>query len=449
MKGEMPVESKKIWNCPAGSFRGSEEEGVIQIKGIRYAESKRFERPVPYRYPSGVHAMTEDAPAAVQLKSGVESYLNDAIYEKLPQEESCQYLSITLPGDAREGEYLPVMVWFHGGAFRNGTCDAPVYDRVPMVREGRVILVGVNYRLSLLGFMKEKSGEPANLGLFDLIESLKWIQENIACFGGDTDNVTIFGQSAGAEASRCIMLTPGTEHLWKRAILHSDPIGTMTDRKKMERKMLEELNTMPDDAPLDEVRRMQDAITKHVDERSLPRFMVFGPHIGVDPVPPESRHGSRLKEVMKDHQLMVGCTSREGAPYVGNNRTIQILRKTAAGRKGVETAVRLLSRAIFNDPGERFARQAAEAGGKVWYFDFYWKQGEHFLAGGNMMDLVPLFGGRRLGGVNMMLGMHPDETMEAGRPMRKIWTEFARTGEITSPGVDGMLRIRRIEQNEG
>lgn len=120
--------------------------------------------------------------------------------------------------------------------------------------------------------------------------------------------------------------------------------------------MLKELNTMPDDAPLDEVRRMQDAITKHVDERSLPRFMVFGPHIGVDPVPPESRHGSRLKEVMKDHQLMVGCTSREGAPYVGNNRTIQILRKTAAGRKGVETAVRLLSRAIFNDPGESFAR---------------------------------------------------------------------------------------------
>ena len=438
--------SENVWTCPAGSFRGTEEDGTIQIKGIRYAQSKRFERPVPYRYPAGVHDMTEDAPAAVQLKSGVESYLNDAIYEKLPQEESCQYLSMTLPGDLRKGEHLPVMVWFHGGAFRNGTCDAPVYDRIPMVREGRVVLVGVNYRLSLLGFMKDTDGKPANLGLFDLIESLKWVRENIACFGGDPENVTIFGQSAGAEASRCILLTPGTEHLWNRAILHSDPIGTMTGREKMERKMLEELNAMPEDAPLDEVRRVQDAITKHVDERSLPKWMVFGPHIGVDPVPPASQHRKRLKKVMKDHQLMVGCTSREGSSYVGNNKAIQVLRKTAAGRKAVETAIRILSRAIFNDPSEKFAQEAANAGGKVWYFDFFWRQGEHFLAGGHMTDLAPLFGGRRLAGVNMMLGMQPDETMEAGRPMRKIWTDFARTGEVTSAGVAGMLRIRRVEK---
>lgn len=434
----------KIWSCPAGSFQGTQENGMIQIRGIRYAVSERFGRPEQYRYPEGVHVMKDPAPYAVQIRSDVEGFLNHAVYESMPQEESCQYLSMTLPAGTQAGDRLPVMVWIHGGAYRNGGCDAPCYDRRLLVRDGGVLVVALGYRLSLLGFMKDRNGQPANLGILDLIEGLRWIRENIAAFGGDPENVTMFGQSAGADAARCIMLSEGTEDLWKRAILHSDPIGTMKGREKMERRMLAELNAMPDDADLEEVRRVQASITKNVHERDLPRFMIFGPHYGVEPIPAETEHKKRLKKVMHDHELMAGCTSREGAAYIGNNRLLMGLERFPLTGPVVETVVRALSRDIFNGPSEKFAADAAKAGGRVWYFDFHWMEGKDPLGACHMSDLVPLFGGEELEGTPIMMGMTAAEADRAGEEMRRIWTDFARTGTVTEDGVDGMLNIRKL-----
>lgn len=435
---------EKIWTCPAGQFQGITENGVIQLKAIRYADSERFCHPEPYRYPEGIHRMEQDAPVPVQVRSKVESFLNGLHYEDMPQEENCQYLSMTLPEDTAPEDKLPVMVWIYGGAYRNGGCDSPVYDRTLLVRDGNVIVVALNYRLSVLGFMKDREGKPANLGILDLIEGLKWIRENIASFGGDPENITIFGQSAGGEAVRCILLSEDTEQLYRRAIIQSDPIGTMTGREKMEQEMLRELNEMPLDASLNEVRKVQESITEHVKEKSLPRFMVFGPHYGVDPILPREEHDRKLREVMKDHDIMIGSTSREGAAYVGDNRLLVGIDGFAPAGWIVETVVKKISHAIFNDPGEDFARKAAGRGGNVYLYHFDWMEGKHFLGGCHMSDIAPLFGAEKVRGASILMGKTPTEVEFEGRPMRKIWTEFARTGTITGDGVDGMLSIRKM-----
>ena len=438
------MRDERIWSCPAGQFQGITENGVIQIKAIRYASSGRFCPPVPYRYPEGVRKMEKDAPAPVQIRSDVESFLNGMRYEDMDQEESCQYLSVTLPEGTVPSDRLPVMVWIYGGAFRNGGCDSPIYDRTLLVREGKVIVVALNYRLSLLGFMKDREGNPANLGILDQIEGLKWVRENISSFGGDPENVTIFGQSAGAESVRCIMLSEDTEKLYRRAILMSDPIGTMSGREKMEQKMLRELNEMPPDAPLEQVRKVQKEITGHVKRKDLPAFMIFGPHYGVAPILPKKKHRKKLREVMKDHDIMIGSASREGASYVGNSRAVVGLDQFAPTGWIVETAIRELSHAIFNDPGEAFAKEAAGHGGNVYLYQYCWMDGQHFLGGSHMSDIPLLFGPGKVKKANIFMGKTPEEIAEEGRPMRQIWTGFARTGTVESDGVDGVLSIQKM-----
>ncbi len=99
------------------------------------------------------------------------------------------------PGDKR-----PVMVWIHGGSYVFGAGDAAIYDARALVEEQGVIVVSVTYRLGLLGFLGGSGGRAANVGLLDIIEALRWVKANIAAFGGDTDNITLFGQSAGGDA---------------------------------------------------------------------------------------------------------------------------------------------------------------------------------------------------------------------------------------------------------
>ena len=148
----------RIVTSSAGTFSGFSEDGVSQYKGIRYAVSERFCPPVPYVYPEGVHSMVNDSPYAVQTAARLETHFNGIDYTKVPQEESCQYLSVTVPEDLSEDEKLPVMVWFHGGSYRNGGCDASCYNRTLLTKEGRIVCVGIYSRLGVLGFVRDREG---------------------------------------------------------------------------------------------------------------------------------------------------------------------------------------------------------------------------------------------------------------------------------------------------
>ena len=105
----------------------------------------------------------------------------------------------TCPEKLAEGEKLPVIVWIHGGSYEVGCGTLPTTDAGTWVKEQNIIVVSVSYRLGLFGFLGNTETRPPNLGLLDIIEALKWIKKNIESFGGNSNNITLFGQSSGGD----------------------------------------------------------------------------------------------------------------------------------------------------------------------------------------------------------------------------------------------------------
>ncbi len=433
---------KTVYTCHAGSFTGMETDRCIHIRGIRYASSKRFAAPVPYCYPIGIHACTAPAPYAMQGNSHLESYLFQTEYESYRQEESPQFLSVHLPKNATGP--LPVMVWFHGGGFKNGNADAPNYNYEYLVSEQNVILVGVNYRLGIFGFAVDEHGNPGHPGLLDAIEGLRWVKRNIASFGGDPDNITIFGQSAGAELCRAIVLSEGTENLYHRVILQSDPIGTMHNREAMEQDVYARVTEIPDYCPAEKILDVQKRILKEVKEKGTPKYLIFAPRYGVWPLCAADNIEARLKDVAADHELLIGCTSREVSVYGGQIRPLILLDNFRPTRDLIETKLKAMSREIFNEPSEAFARQYREAGGTVYEYLFSWNEDRSFIGAGHAMDLPLLFGAEHAEGTDAALGLTAQEIYEAGKPMRELWGTFARTGVLPETVSNEILSLHKL-----
>lgn len=434
-----------VWTCDAGSFSGFEKDGCVHATGIRYATSKRWGAPVPYVYDAGIHECTRPAPFAVQLPSKIEFALAGTAYETFPQEESCQYLSITMPAATTPESSLPVMVWIHGGAYRNGGCDGPSYDRSPLVRENGVVVVGVNYRLGVLGFVRDQDGKPSNNGLLDILEALRWVNRNISAFGGDPGNVTLFGQSAGADAIMRIMAIEGTEQLFRRAIVQSAPLGTLAGRAAMEAKMLEGLNAVPDDATTQQLRDAQASITAHVTEKGTAKRMIFAPHFGVFPLPSEQEAKAQIRRSASSHELLIGATNREPAAYVGTNKKFAALDRFPITRPIAEHVIKRIGSEIFNDPTVKFAHSYAEAGGTTYLYTLSWMQGKSILGASHCSDCLLLFGVGASEGKPACMGLSVQEVLEAGAPFRKVWADFAKTGKVERMSLDEMVEIRKVD----
>ncbi|OFW98728.1 MAG: carboxylesterase [Alphaproteobacteria bacterium RIFCSPHIGHO2_12_FULL_63_12] len=205
-----------------GLVEGVAENGVTVFKGIPFAAAPvgalRWRAPEPPASWPGVWDADRFAPICPQTGA----YPDDSPPE--PQSEDCLYLNIWAPANARAGAPLPVMVWIHGGGLLNGSGSNPVYAGDALARRG-VIVVTFNYRLGALGFLahtelslespKKISG---NYGHLDQIAALEWVQRNIAAFGGDPANVTVFGQSSGAISISALIASPLAKGLFHRAI---------------------------------------------------------------------------------------------------------------------------------------------------------------------------------------------------------------------------------------
>jgi len=423
------------WKCEAGTFLGYETENCINVSGIRYATSERYGKPVPYVYDGGVHACTQPALFGVQLRSGVENYVSGVEYENYPQEENCQYLSITMPKNVKSDSKLPVMIFIHGGSFRNGGCDCKFYDREPMVKEHPIIHVGINYRLGVFGFLRDKDGKMSNNGLLDIIEGLKWVKKNISSFGGDSENITIYGHSAGGYAVRCVMLSEGTEHLYHRAIIQSDPIGLTDHREDMEKRMLEELNQLPIEATVQQLKDCQASIAAHVIEKGNPKYMIFAPHFGIDPLPKSEDIPKRLKAIAPNHPLFIGNTTREWSIYFAATKTL---------KDDSEPKIKEITDSLYHIPTSTFAKQYAESGGQTYRYLFSWGDQTSPVGAAHLSDIILLFGGYGMNGREMSLGLSEKEIYEKGKPLREIWASFAKNGTIEKMKIDGIIDIQKL-----
>ena len=234
----------------AGSVQGQRDSGVTSFKGLPYAAPPvgelRWRAPQPAVPWQGTRAAQERGNSCLQKPAlSIESDGGDP----RPMGEDCLTLNLWTPGTGAAAK-LPVMVWIHGGALIFGAGGLPVYDGAALAQRGAV-LVTVNYRLGALGFFAHPaiaapgSASPVNFGLLDQIAALQWVQRNIAAFGGDPGNVTIFGQSAGAESVLALLTSPLAQGLFHKAIAQSPygiPSHTLTKARETAIKIASALN---------------------------------------------------------------------------------------------------------------------------------------------------------------------------------------------------------------
>ena len=202
---------------------------------------------------------------------------NDYIFTDAGPNEDCLYLNVYEPAAAKQGDKLPVMVWIHGGGFLAGAGSEPRYTNPALVAKN-VIVVTLNYRLNVFGFLasedlaKEQGGHAGNYGLMDQVAALRWVNANIAAFGGDSDNVTIFGESAGSFAVSALTVAPSARGLFHKVIGESGaffgsamPMAAMNERAKRDQAFvtalgannLEELRAIPADKILEAVQKQK------------------------------------------------------------------------------------------------------------------------------------------------------------------------------------------------
>ena len=222
-----------------GKVAGYIENGIYNYKGIPYAQAERFEEPHAPKPWNGVRSSRHYGPTCPQEFRSMWNMDNVAFSSQWDDGfpgEDCLRVNIWTPG-INDGKKRPVMVWIHGGGFSTGSGqEQPAYDGASLSKKGDVVIVSLNHRLNALGFLNlssfgEKYKHSANLGLLDIVEALKWVKNNIANFGGDAQNVTIFGQSGGGRKVSSLLCMPRAKGLFHKAIVQSGSGATyMTDK---------------------------------------------------------------------------------------------------------------------------------------------------------------------------------------------------------------------------
>ena len=219
----------EIIECGCGRIRGISEDGITKYLGIPYAAPpigrRRFTRPEKAQPFPDVYIADRFRGTAMQPRNHTLEFGTDYSLSP-PCSEDCLYLNLWVPEHAEDAK-LPVAFWIHGGGFFDGSGGEKCFDGVAIAKKG-VILVTINYRLNVFGFLahpyisaQDPLGISGNYGLYDQEMALRWVYENIAAFGGDPENITIFGQSAGSMSVQSLVSTGRNQGVIAKAIMES------------------------------------------------------------------------------------------------------------------------------------------------------------------------------------------------------------------------------------
>jgi len=443
----------------AGELRGARENGVAVFRGVPYAAPPvgdlRFAPPRPVQPWPGARDARQDGPIAPQARSRLAHVMGD--FER-PQSEDCLTLTVWTP--AADAGKRPVQVWIHGGAFGSGAGSLPWYSGERFATNGDVVAVSINYRLGALGFLCLPGVSNGNLGLLDQVAALRFVRDNIAAFGGDPDNVTVVGQSAGASSIAMLMTMPAARGLFRRAILQSTPFGRMTrkleDAHRIGRRLLEVLGLKPEQTaelktlPAAKFVAAQGELAR-LEKKFADAMAPFWPVIDGDVLP--TQVASALKsDAGADVDVMIGTTREEMAAFYCIDKEIE--RATAAAVEGVFAAVfksghrehyeeirrmrasgsnaallgDLMSDAMFRIGSLRMAEWRADQGRPAYVYQFDWQSPAGFEAC-HCLEIPFVFNNfPNWADSPMLKGANTAETAGLADAMHKAWIAFARTG---------------------
>ena len=302
--GEGPVAE-----TAAGKIRGAVIDKVYAFKGVPYGASTagagRFMPPMKPQAWSDVKDCTHFGPRSPQQPGKLEIREVAETSGQGPMGDDCLVLNVWTTA-LKKGK-RPVMVWFHGGGFASGSGDYTMYDGANQARQHDVVVVTSNHRLNAVGYLYlagiggPKFANASNAGLLDMVQVLEWVHDNIANFGGDPNNVTIFGQSGGGGKVATLMATPSAKGLFHRAICQSGAAIKGVSRENATRSaqaLLTKLNLKPD-----QIDQLQNMPFEKLEEALKGPGMNFGPvvdgktlpHDPFDPAAPEESAESGLR----------------------------------------------------------------------------------------------------------------------------------------------------------
>ena len=454
--------------CINGTFVGKNNDGVIAYKGIPFVGRQpvgelRWKAPVDVVPDDGVYEAYyhgKSGPQIEHISEGASLYV---------QGEDCLYLNVwkadeksmdeRKSGAAMRNGKKPVMVWIHGGGwFTSGTSD-PTYDCHNFVKENPdVILASITYRLGFLGFLHlshlpdgKDYPDAQNLAIMDQMMALKWIHENIASFGGDPDNVTLFGESAGGESVTTLPLVKGSHKYFKRVIAQS---GTPVLTRTVEQSIADtnELMDMLGCKTVADLKKVD--IKKFIDATAT-----FGMRVGPEkdgkylPLDPYEAYANGAT---KDIDILQGCNKDEmnyfmlvagGAePFVEmmNKRLTKNISQLTDGEKALvesfckdikgeryEQLCRLYDQIWFIAPLFRLSENQTKAGGKSYTYYFTVESSVPMVKSAHAVELSTVFNNQN---DTQLTGRVFDKTFS--KTMRKMWVQFAKTGNPSLSAKD-------------
>lgn len=420
-------------DAPAGRITGWRDGEVIRATGIPYARAERFDKPVPVR-DLGEFEAREWSPSAPQ-NPAEEPPLFGPELRDLPVSEDCQNLSITVPGDIRESEKLPVIVWIHGGSYVAGAGDSSFTDPARLVIERRVVVVTVSYRLGVLGFLGSSLG-PANLGLLDQAEAFRWVRRNISSFGGDAARVTALGESAGADAilhhaaamGHAILTGRSEELLFDRAIALSPPLGIREGRSRMNARSARILAKRGRrESSIEDLLAAQKAIEKAAAPFGYAGSMPFGVQYGHDPLPPEEGVLAAWHAIASELPLLISSVGTESSFFAHSMPFARFLRGLPrVGERAYWAFVDSASRSVFTKDIDALAHEWAAAGGISHRALVPWSVLGNPFGSPHVMDIALLFSREDSWRSALPFeGATWDEIDRAGAELRRYFAEFA------------------------
>jgi para-nitrobenzyl esterase len=446
---------------PSGPIQGYLADGLAHFRGIPYAAAPvgelRFAAPQPLQPWSEPLVATQYGPISLQdidpLPMALPGTENNFYAPQIKTSEDCLSLNIITPDAAGSA---PVLVWIHGGAFLCGSGTGSWTNGVKFARDHGIVVVTINYRLGISGGLYLAPGQ-ANFGLLDQIESLRWVQGNIAAFGGDPARVTIAGQSAGGMSVASLLVSPLSKGLFARAIVESGHVSVTTapaDAAKLTTQIAGQLGL---DATADDFMQklrglstLRIAAVQRANGISRPTFPSVTDGVSLPDNPLEYLATGAKNGV----ELMIGTTSEENRlfnftgwssdssvpleRYLRGYVAEDDLAEAAALYQGIPATDAMELIATEHDwtqPCRELALTYANAGNRVFHYEFAWKSHVAGLGAAHLVDLPVWWNNLDAPGVDELLGTGiatDPEAVLVARGASSAWANFISTGDPAS-----------------